>query len=181
MVKVRAHGQPLKGSPPLARRYNRAVGPFVSGFRLQIGVANNRLLHLRFTLLSRVGNLWERLGRTTEQFAQARSVECLIISSTNCPGGIQRLPTRGYLWSLSGSAVAKVVIPFLVVDFQTVPPREIPGRAGYRHAQFPKCRPNVPAAFCRSEVRRTSRLSRSGQRIWVIAGVLSAMFTADSE
>src|ERR1700730_4212138 len=181
MVKVRAHGQALKSAPPFARRDDGAISPLISGFRLQIGVASNRLLDLRFTFLKRIGNRRERLCRSKKQFTQTRSVERFIISGANCPGRIQRLPTRGDFRSLAVAEIAEVVVPFLVVQFQAVQTWEVPSRARYRHAKFPIRRPNVAAAFCRREVRGASRLTRCGQRVWVIARVLPAMFTANSE
>src|SRR3984893_13778901 len=97
MVKVRAHGQTLEGAPPFAGRDDRAISPFISGFRLQIGVATNRLLDLRFTRLHRISDSRERLRRAAEQLTQSRSMERLIVSGANCPGGIQKVaPSPGH-------------------------------------------------------------------------------------
>src|SRR5206468_12872749 len=87
------------------RAVNRAVGPFVRHFRMQIRVSYNTFLNLRLGLSGKwIGHYWEVLRACRRKLAQCRRMERLAIAAAQGESAdvlrINRLPANRNLWLL---------------------------------------------------------------------------------
>src|SRR6266404_3166906 len=94
---------------------------------------------------------------------------------------IDRLPPNVELRPLCVTEVAVPLFALSIPEFQTVSPREIPGRPGYRNADFLEDGPGIATAARRLEVGRASGLPGLSQRIRLIGEGIAQVHTADRE